>query len=177
MRKTQKYLYMALLVSMSLILSYFKFPIIPIVSFLTLDCSDIPILLALSKLGYKDSLYVLGLKLVTYWLLQGANVMDLVGVLANGVACMTLLTILYYLKGKKAIWKWAVSTIGMTTMMALTNLMIFLPLYIKLFHFIFQFPLWYLVIVGVIPFNLIKGAVLGIIYELLVKHLPDHYLR
>ena len=64
-----------------------------------------------------------------------------------------------------------VAALGMTVIMAVANYWVITPLYIKVLGMKITIPLVKLVLLGVVPFNLIKGIVIGGLSTLLVPKL------
>ena len=65
----------------------------------------------------------------------------------------------------------ALATLGMTVVMAAANYWVITPLYIKVLGMKITIPLVKMVLLGVVPFNLIKGIVIGGLTTLLVPKL------
>ena len=63
------------------------------------------------------------------------------------------------------------ATLGMTVIMAAANYWVITPLYIKVLGMKITIPLVKMVLLGVVPFNLIKGIVIGGLTTLLVPKL------
>ena len=57
--------------------------------------------------------------------------------------------------------------LGMTIIMSLANYFIITPAYMKLLGMKLSLPLAKLIVIGVVPFNLIKGGILGLITSIL----------
>lgn len=160
----------ALLGSMAYLLMYIAFPIIPIVPYITLDFSGIPILLAFYLFGRKSGYIALITKEILHMLLTGISVVKLIGISADALALICLAELfLSVLHNKRKRWIMAVgiSTIGMTIIMSLANYFIITPAYMKLLGIKLSFSLAKFIVVGVVPFNLIKGGILGLVTSLL----------
>ena len=86
----------ALLGAMAYLLMYIAIPIIPIVPYMTLDFSGIPILLAFLIFGRKDGYVALLIKELLHLILAGMAISNLIGVLADAIALMIFIEIFDY---------------------------------------------------------------------------------
>lgn len=55
-------------------------------------------------------------------------------------------------------------TVSLTVVLSLANWWVITPLYLKVWHMNLGLPVKQLVLLGVVPFNLIKGIVLGVLF-------------
>ena len=78
----------ACLAAISYVLMYFSFVIIPIVPFMKLDFSDIPILLGLFILGPWAGLEIAAIRSIIYFVLTGVSLPHMIGVGLSFVATM-----------------------------------------------------------------------------------------
>lgn len=164
----------ALLGAMAYLLMYIAIPIIPIVPYMTLDFSGIPILLAFLIFGRKDGYVALVIKELLHLILAGMAISNLIGVLADALALAVFAEIFNYFSkaGKQhLIQAILLATLGMTIIMAVANYWIITPLYIKVLGMKITIPLVKMILLGVIPFNLIKGSMIGGITSLLISKL------
>ena len=79
----------------------------------------------------------------------------------------------YYLfnRQKSVLWgqviAGTVSSISMTIVMCLANWLFILPMYIKLLNFNLGMSMTKYVFIGLVPFNLIKGALVTVVFAVL----------
>ena len=78
----------ACLAAISYVLMYFSFVIIPIVPFMKLDFSDIPILLGLFILGPWGGLEIAAIRSIIYFVLTGVSLPHMIGVGLSFVATL-----------------------------------------------------------------------------------------
>lgn len=164
----------ALLGAMAYLLMYIAIPIIPIVPYMTLDFSGIPILLAFLIFGRKDGYVALLIKELLHLILAGMAISNLIGVLADAIALIVFIEIFNYFSKagtQHYVRAIALATLGMTVIMAAANYWVITPLYIKVLGMKITILLVKMVLLGVVPFNLIKGIVIGGLTTLLVPKL------
>ena len=63
------------------------------------------------------------------------------------------------------------ATIVMTIVMTIFNYYVLTPAYMKMFNWHPTLPIDKMMLIGVLPFNLIKGVAVGIIFSLVLIHL------
>ncbi len=169
----------ACLAAISYVLMYFSFVIIPIVPFMKLDFSDIPILLGLFLLGPWAGLEIAAIRSVIYFVLTGVSLPHMIGVGLSFVATLVFCYPLYFLLRdraltlKNAVLAVSVATVSLTAVLSLTNYLVTIPLYMNLLGMKLGMPLSSMVLFGVVPFNLIKGAVLGILFSFVYSRLSS----
>ncbi|MBF0780038.1 MULTISPECIES: ECF transporter S component [unclassified Granulicatella] len=156
----------AILAALSIIISFFSFPIIPSATFLKLDFSDIFTFLALYFIGWK------GLILSTFskGIILYLHSSDPIGALLNVIAALVFNSVYYIVhkKTKKYVISGVVATSIFSVTLSLLNYFVFLPLYMALFN-IQLGALDTLVLYAVFPFNIIKGITLSILDSVLIK--------
>ncbi|WP_429971820.1 ECF transporter S component [Fructilactobacillus sp. Tb1] len=167
----------SILAAIAYVLMFIAFPILPFVSFLKLDFSDLPILLGLFTLGPVAALEITVLKLFLYWLTTGFSVIQLVGLSSSLVVSAIFIGIYYFFrqdiqsKTFKQFIPVVITAIVLMIVMSILNYFVFLPLYIKLLGFDLGYSVSKLVLIGIAPFNLIKGLVEGIFFVLIFNRL------
>ncbi len=174
---------MSLFAGISFLLMFISFPILPFVSYLKVDFSDIPILLGMIMFGPAGGILIAAIKSLLYWLLTGVDVANLIGIVASFISSMSLLlpiaAVLKHTQGKKLwtrlIWSIVASTISLSVVMGLLNYFILTPLYISVLGMKITMPLAKLVLFGVVPFNLIKGVLVGVVFAIVVDRMK-HFL-
>ncbi|MBU0278160.1 MULTISPECIES: ECF transporter S component [unclassified Gemella] len=164
-KNTHTLILTALLAVVSLILSLVKMAVPFLPPFLTLDLSFIPIFVGLSILGYKQTLVISLLKNFLHFSLISH---EPTGSIANIIVEFVFLTCLvyFYKKGNvQTIIGGIVGTVAITLVMSLMNYFILLPLYgyiINLSDIVTNVKT--IVAYGIIPFNIIKGLFLIILF-------------
>ncbi|USS91052.1 ECF transporter S component [Fructilactobacillus carniphilus] len=173
----------AMLSAIAYLLMFVSFPILPYVPFLKLDFADVPILLGLLMLGPVGAIEITVLKLFLYWMTMGFSVIELVGLLGSLVASLLLIISFWALK------KWLLSGKGQMVLaigiaavvlaigMSFLNYFILMPVYMSVAGFKLYISLPKLILIGVLPFNLIKGVVDGALLVLIYGRLKSWMAR
>lgn len=161
-------------IAVLLMLVSFPLPFIP--AYLRIDVSDVPALLAAVVFSPAAGGLVIVIKNILYAILTGFS--DPIGVAANliaGILYIAPVSILYmrHKTMSSVIKGLIIGTLLMTLGMVLLNYFFILPAYS-----------WFMgweemsepvrrntVLVGMLPFNLIKGIILGIIFTLIFRKL------
>lgn len=158
----------------------FEFPVIPVVSYLKMDFSDLPVLIATWLYGPVAGIIVAAIKCLLHGLMYGMSVGELLGVLSNLLSSMSLLLpFAWFLRRGKGSLKWRLffgglwATVALTVVMSLLNYFVLTPAYMALWGWKPSLPLPELVAIGVVPFNLIKGILLSLIIGFLAWSLRD----
>ncbi|WP_304652066.1 ECF transporter S component [uncultured Ligilactobacillus sp.] len=173
----KRWIVAACLAAISYLLMFLSFVVVPIVPFMKLDFSDIPILLAFFILGPLGGIQVAFLRSLLYFLIAGPSLPQLIGVSLSLVATLAFCLPLYYLlKNKSLIWQSVIgavlgATLSLTVVLSLLNWLVTIPLYMNLLGMKLSLPLGQLILFGVVPFNLIKGIVIGTAFILVYKKL------
>lgn len=176
---TKKYALVAMLSVIAYFLMLFSVAIIPFVAWMKLDLSDVIVLLALFCLGVKGGIEVAAFKSLLYFLVSGPDLTNLIGTLTSFIAILAFcLPIYFYLKPAPKNWKSytiaiTLGTVSLTVLLALLNWLVITPLYIRLLGLHLQISLPILILGGVIPFNLIKGVVVGTVFVVIFNRLKN----
>jgi riboflavin transporter FmnP len=171
--KVNKMVVVAMLAAISFVLIFIDFPILPGFSFLKIDFADVPVLIGTVLFGPVWGMATAGLAGLLDIIIRDSNPAGALGAFANWMAaCVYVLPIYYALKAvqgdshKKemgALIKGVLSgSVLMTLLMSVANLFILLPLYMKLASFQINVSTLNMVLYGVVPFNLLKGLIVGI---------------
>ncbi|GCD86187.1 membrane protein [Lactiplantibacillus plantarum] len=175
----------ALLGAIAYILMLLEFPILPVAPWMKIDFSDIPILIGLFLFGVGGAFVITIIKLLLHSAMMGFAIYDLIGSFASflgtAVLILAFALVLRYYRGNP---KWrmpvaiVVATIGLVVIESLANLTFVLPFYLQVMGMKLSMSLNTVVLVAVIPFNLIKGLLVGnvfwLVYQRLVKWLGNH---
>jgi len=175
-QQTKRLITISMLSAVSFILMFIKFPIPFLPPYLTLDFSDVPALLATFSLGPIAGVIVAFIKnLLNFFF----NVGDPVGPVANFLAATSFLITAYYVtknkdKIKSQVIGFSIATIVMTIVLSILNYFVLLPLYCMIMNLSNVVENIKIVIVsGVIPFNIIKGIIISVVFILLFKRLKN----
>ncbi|MGO3491262.1 MAG: ECF transporter S component [Lactiplantibacillus plantarum] len=175
----------ALLGAIAYILMLLEFPILPVAPSMKIDFSDIPILIGLFLFGVGGAFVITIIKLLLHSAMMGFAIYDLIGSFASflgtAVLILAFALVLRYYRGNP---KWrmpvaiVVATIGLVVIESLANLTFVLPFYLQVMGMNLSMSLNTVVLVAVIPFNLIKGLLVGnvfwLVYQRLAKWLGNH---
>ncbi|WP_207940071.1 hypothetical protein DOK78_002469 [Enterococcus sp. DIV2402] len=180
--KVQKMVSIALFASMGLVLQYVAFPVIPMFSFLKIDFSDIPVMLSMFLFGPLAGVTTAFLRSSLHLLTTGISAPNLVGDVASFLATTAFTLPMYYFfkKGNSLINKIYGTLSGILSMsifMSVANYFVITPLYLFFFGVtadtFLGMPLANYVVMGILPFNLIKGGIVTVVFLVLhAKLLP-----
>lgn len=178
-RKVKKFSVKALvgigmLSSLSYVLMLLNFPLPPFPGFLMVDFSDIPALIGALIFGPMAGVMIELLKNILHYFMTGSATGVPVGQIANFIAGVVFILPTYYiyqkLNSKKGMTAaLIVSTIIMAMLMSVLNYFVILPAY----TFFLNAPAMSapetreLVVMGILPFNLVKGLMITTIFMLL----------
>ncbi|HCZ7614154.1 TPA: ECF transporter S component [Staphylococcus aureus] len=180
MQQNKRLITISMLSAIAFVLTFIKFPIPFLPPYLTLDFSDVPSLLATFTFGPVAGIIVALVKnLLNYLFSMG----DPVGPFANFLAGASFLLIAYAIyKNKRStkslITGLIISTIVMTIVLSILNYFVLLPLYGMIFNLAdIVNNLKVIIVSGIIPFNIIKGIVISIVFILLYRRLANFLKR
>jgi riboflavin transporter FmnP len=164
----------AILGSIGTVLMQFNFPLPALPSFLKIDFGEIPAVLAVMTMGPVAGIGVELIKNVMHWFLSGSPTGVPVGEIANLVTGILFIMPIYFIFNKfqtaKGLTMGLVAgTVAMAIGMTVLNYFVFLPMYTYFMNFpaMVGSELTTYIVLGVLPFNLIKGIMLMIITVLL----------
>ena len=172
LRRTRTMTMISLLAAVSFVLSFFEFPVPLSPSFARMDLSDFPALVGAMTMGPWAGVLV---ELVKILLGLFSTSTGGVGELANflmGGAMAYLAGMIYYKNHRPAWLAFLTGAIGMAIMAAVTNYFILLPLFetfMPLDQLIASFGVFLpfihtkldIVLFNALPFNILKGLVIG----------------
>lgn len=164
-----KLIIIALLSTISLVLFFINFPLpfLP-TPYLKVDFSDVPALVASLIFSPMAGVLVVGFKNLLYLAVSGSG--EPIGVLSNFVAGIMLVlpvSMIYHrVKGLKGmVIGLVIGTIVMAIGMSVLNYYLILPAYGWFMGWEMSNQVkWISVIAGVLPFNMIKGIIIGILF-------------
>ncbi|MCZ2259488.1 ECF transporter S component [Sporosarcina sp. G11-34] len=178
--KLRKMLVIAMLGSMATILMQFNFPLPAIPGFLKFDFGEIPAVLAILTMGPVAGITVEVIKNVLHWFFTGSPTGVPVGEIANLVTGILFILPIYFIFNKYRSNKGLASglivgTLSMAIGMSFLNYVVFLPMY----TYFLNMPattgdaLYTMIILGILPFNLIKGIIIMVISLLLYNSMKQ----
>jgi len=163
-----KLIILSLLGTISLLLFFINFPLPFLPPYLKIDFSDVPALMASLIFSPIAGVIVVAVKNILYLAVSGAG--DPIGVAANFLAGLMFIlpvSILYHkFKGVKSVITGLVTgTVTMAIGMSVLNYFFILSAYSWLMGWEMSDQLiWTSVLVGVLPFNMIKGIVVALLF-------------
>ena len=183
-QRIQRMVGVACLGALPFILMLFEFPVIPVASYLKIDFSDIPVLLGGYIYGPFAGVMIAVIKCLLHAMVNGFSVGDLIGVSSDFISSLALL-IPFCLVWRHQDWSFKrqmmvaipLSTVVLTVVMSLLNLWVLTPLYMAVWHWQSTMPVAQLVAVGVLPFNIIKGLLVTVVFALIAGHLRQWLQR
>ncbi len=172
-----KLIVISLLGAISLVLFFISFPLPMLPPYLKVDFSDIPAIIAGIIFSPLAGVLVLLVKNGLYFIMTGAT--DPVGVVANFIAGSVFIAPVAYfyhrLKSVKGILiGLVVGTLAMTLVMGILNYLVILPAYATLLGMEMNPAIkLYTVAIGILPFNIIKGFIVSLLFVPLFIKLAD----
>lgn len=174
MTNTRKIAHIAILSTLSFLLMYLQFPLIPSASFLQFDFSILPVLIGLVMIDLQSALGILILRTLLKLMLNNGGVTTLIGMPMNVVALgVFLLAIAFIWKRKPSLKNYVlasiVGTVGLTLAMLVLNYVYAVPLYAKFANFDIStiLGLGNYLFAMVVPFNLIEGIIFSVAFFIL----------
>jgi len=168
----RSYVLIGMMSALSYCLMFLNFPLPPFPSYLQVDFSDVPALLAAFILGPVAGILVELIKNIIDYFLTGSESGIPVGHIANMIAGVSFILPTYFIynkiKTKKGmIFGLCVSVIMMTSLLSLFNYFVLLPVYYALMNLSIEGSILKDTIVSaIIPFNLLKGVIISILFIL-----------
>jgi len=162
-----------MLSSISFIFMLLNFPLPGFQSFLQIDFSDVPALIAAITMGPVAGILVELFKNILDWIFSGTPTGVPVGHMANFATGLLFILPVYYIYKKFPTIKGlsiglVAGTVIMSVGMSLLNYVAFLPMY-SYFLGWGEIDMKAMIVAGILPFNLIKGIMLMVIVILLFR--------
>lgn len=164
----------ALLAAVGFVLMNFGLPLF--FPFLKLDLSDLTVLLGGLIYGPVGGIAVAFIRSLLHYIFTGAGVVNLVGDLAAFIASVGfMLPVVFALKRHQDVPHQLVGlglgTLSLTVIMSLLNWVAIMPVYMAVMNFHLGMSITKYVLIGVIPFNLVKGVVVSLVFFALARAL------
>ncbi|HZG79916.1 MAG TPA: ECF transporter S component [Brevibacillus sp.] len=187
---TKRLVTIPMLAAVAFILQYLEFPIPFTPSFLKLDFSTLPALIGGLMYGPVAGIIIEVMKNVLHMLFKntdGLIIGEVANVLAGSVFVVSAVLMQRLAKGKQGfLTGLAIGALLMTVVMAFMNAWFLLPAYAALYQMPMEQLLssfgadsvWSLILYGIVPFNIFKGAILALVaYPVYVKLAPRLQVR
>ncbi len=175
-----------ILAAFATVLAFWEFPVLFMPAFLSLDISDVPVLIGTLLFGWPTGVAIALIKNILH-----ASVSSSFGIgqFANFILSVTYISVIHLLR-KTGIFAYIAAIIALAAMAVFLNFTILLPLYQEAFNIsteqllaltraagnnvvtIWDFMWWVIV-----PFNIVKGsliAALGVPIYRRLRHLPQN---
>lgn len=181
-RNTKKLVGVSMLAAVAFVLMFFAFPIIPGVTFLKIDFSDIPVLLGMFLYGPVAGIAVAVIRTILHYVQTGGDAGYPIGDTASLIASLAYTLPIYYImntkaeKAKNVVLANVLGTVSLTTVLSLLNAYVLIPLYFLVLNFSVG-PIQKYVFYGVVPFNLIKGIVVSTVFIALYKKMKPWIIK
>src|SRR5699024_9779606 len=167
--KLVKLIILALLGTISLLLFFLNFPLPFLPPYLKIDFSDVPAIIASLIFSPMAGVIVVAIKNVLYFVVGGG---EPVGVTANflaGLMFVLPVSLTYHkYKGIKSIISGLIAgTVVMAVGMSILNYFVFLPIYawfMGMQDLQSEAAVRTAVVIGILPFNVIKGMIVGFLF-------------
>ena len=174
----KRWVLIACLAGISYLLMFLSFSIIPIAPYMKIDFSDLAVLLGFFLLGTSGGLGVAFVRSLLYFIITGVSLDNFIGVATSLIASIVFCLPLYLLLGNKHkpslkdyILGIVIATISLTVILSLANWLVITPLYISVLGLNLGLPLNELILYAVVPFNLVKGILVGGVFALVYSRL------
>ncbi|XXM74134.1 ECF transporter S component [Lysinibacillus sphaericus] len=166
---TRTFVTIGMLSAISYVLMLFNFPIPPFPKFLMVDFSDVPALIATITLGPIAGILVELFKNIIDYVMTGSDTGVPIGHFANFAAGVFLILPTYFVysrfQSKKGLLAGLVTgTVVMSIALGILNYFVLLPAYKYFMNF--ELPAG-IIITGIVPFNILKGALVTAVFLLL----------
>jgi len=182
--KLQKMVSIGMLSSISFVLMILNFPLPAFPSYLEVDFSDVPALIAAITMGPIAGMVVEFIKNVLNWLYVGSPTGVPVGQIANFTTSILFIMPVYFIYKRLSTAKGlttglVVGTVTMAIGMSVLNYFLFMPMY----NYFLNVPtetgaaLTKTIVTFVLPFNIIKGIIVTTIMLLLFSSLKKWIIK
>lgn len=174
--KTQKMVGIALLAAIAYILSFFSFPVLPFMSFLKIDFSDIPVLVGTFYFGPLSGILIAFIRSTLHYLLTGGEMGIPIGDTAAFLASVSYILPIYFWSSrmewttKNKVVSGILGTMSLTIFLTLLNWFVLIPAYSYVMNFDVG-PIKDYLLYGIVPFNLLKGGLLSVTFFVLYAKL------
>lgn len=175
-KRTRKIVVVGILAALAWIISRFSFPLLAWAPFLKVDFSDVPILLGMYVFGPLAGIAIAAVRSLLSYVMSGGEAGFPIGDTAAFLATISYTLPIYYLikdykpNMKRTLLASSLGTISLTVTLSVLNWAFIAPLYMKVMGFSVG-PMREYLAISVIPFNLLKGIFVSIVFFLLFSKL------
>lgn len=177
-KKLQKMVTIAMLGSIAAVLMQFNFPLPALPGFLKFDFGEVPAVIAIMTMGPVAAIAVELIKNLLHWFLSGSPTGVPVGEIANFVTGLLFIMPIYFIFNKFRSSKGLAAgltagTLSMAVGMSVLNYVVFLPMYTYFLNMpaVTGDALYTMIVLGILPFNIIKGIIIMTISILLYNRM------
>lgn len=167
--KTKRLVGIAVLASLAWVISLLSFPVLPGVSFLKIDFSDLPILFGMYVYGPLSGIVIAFIRSLLSYAQSGGEAGFPIGDTAAFIASISFTLPIYAiiknrsLSIKTKLMAGLAGTLSLTFMLTLINWLFIAPAYMAVMGFDVG-PMRQYLVLGVVPFNLIKGPLVSAVF-------------
>lgn len=178
-QRTRKMVTVGILAALAWVVSMFSFPLLPWAPFLKVDFSDIPILLGMYIYGPMSGVAIAAVRSLLSYVTTGGEAGFPIGDTAAFIATLSFtLPISYVIQqskpsAKRAFLGGTAATLSLTGVLAILNWFVIAPLYMYVMGFSVG-PMRDYLVVSVMPFNLLKGTFVSVIFFIVFFKLYDY---
>lgn len=178
-KRTRKIVVIGILAALAWIISRFTFPILPWAPFLKIDFSDIPILLGMYVFGPMAGVAIAGVRSLLSYVMSGGEAGFPIGDTAAFLATLSYTLPIYYLikdripNMKSTLLSSGLGTVSLTVVLSALNWAFIAPMYMYVMGFSVG-PMREYLTISVIPFNLLKGIFVSIVFFAVYYRMYDY---
>ncbi|MHC5374268.1 ECF transporter S component [Enterococcus sp. LJL120] len=176
--RVQKMVVVAMLAAMATVLqTVLEIPVIPAFSFMKIDFSDLPVMISMFLFGPMAGIATALIRSIVHLSITGFSVPNMIGDAASFLATTVFTLPMYYffnhgagkIKNKAA----GVFTgiLCLTIFMSIANYFVITPMYLHFFGLNLGMSIGQYILVGVVPFNIIKGGIVSAVFLVLYTNL------
>lgn len=172
----------AVLGAVAFVIMLIQFPLLPSAPFLKLDFSDVPAAIGGLLFGPLAIILIEFVKNVLEYLVTGSFVGVPVGEMTNFLSGICFVLPIYYVfryarSTKAMILGVGIGTVMLTVVISLLNYFVVLPFYITVGGLPAGTDIAALVTTAIIPFNLLKGVVVGAVFILVYGRMRSWIMK
>ncbi|CAM4145495.1 ECF transporter S component [Listeria booriae] len=172
----------AVLGAVAFVIMLIQFPLLPSAPFLKLDFSDVPAAIGGLLFGPLAIILIEFVKNVLEYLVTGSFVGVPVGEMTNFLSGICFVLPIYYVfryarSTKAMILGVGIGTVTLTVVISLLNYFVVLPFYITVGGLPAGTDIAALVTTAIIPFNLLKGVVVGAVFILVYGRMRSWIMK
>lgn len=178
-KRTRKIVVIGILAALAWIISRFTFPILPWAPFLKIDFSDIPILLGMYVFGPMAGVAIAGVRSLLSYVMSGGEAGFPIGDTSAFLATLSYTLPIYYLikdripNMKSTLLSSGLGTVSLTVVLSALNWAFIAPMYMYVMGFSVG-PMREYLTISVIPFNLLKGIFVSIVFFAVYYRMYDY---